>query len=320
MTKTKKILIVGGAGYLGGFMTDLFQKDQNYQVTVYDKLLYETRYLKKVNFIFGDVLDTKKLKKIINNYDVIVWLAAIVGDGACAINPEYTNQINFESVKWLVDNYKKKIIFTSTCSVYGVNHKLISEDAIPNPLSVYATTKLKAEQYIIKHAQDYTIFRLGMLYGLSDEHSRLRLDLVANILTLKAVQGEKLSVFGGEQWRPLLHVRDVSYATKYVLENNINGLYNLSECNVIIADLAKTISKHIPNAKIECNDMKFEDLRNYRVTNKKIFGTGWRPKENLDNGIEEMIKIFSEGRIKNFHDPIYSNVDFLKYLHERKEY
>src|SRR5574344_2970908 len=113
----KKMLIVGGAGYLGGYMTDLFLNKEGYDVTVYDNLLYETRYMKNVNFIYGDIRDKEKLGKIINNYDIVVWLAALVGDGACAINTALTEEINYNCVKWLVDNYKGTIVFTSTCAV-----------------------------------------------------------------------------------------------------------------------------------------------------------------------------------------------------------
>jgi nucleoside-diphosphate-sugar epimerase len=126
-----KILVVGGCGYIGGFLTDLLT-NQAYDVTVYDSLLYETRYLKNVNFIRGDIRDTEKLEKIIHDYDTVVWLAALVGDGACAVDLELTKRINFDAVKWLVDNFKGKIVFTSTCSVYGANNDLIDETATPN--------------------------------------------------------------------------------------------------------------------------------------------------------------------------------------------
>jgi len=313
-----RILIVGGAGYIGGYMTDLFLNDENYDVTVFDNLLYETRYLKKCKFIYGDMRDTELLSEILPDYDIVVWLAAIVGDGACAVDPQLTEELNFCSVKWLVDNYKGKIVFMSTCSVYGMNNDLIDEDATPNPLSLYASTKLEAEQYIVANAKDYLIFRLGTLYGISDEHSRLRFDLVANILTLRAVTHQPLTVFGGEQWRPLLHVRDVSHAVKYCLENNIYGLYNLSEKNVIIKELAETISKIVPDTKITYQDMKFEDQRNYHVKNDKILSTGWKPVFNLEDGILEMKEIFGQNRVKNIDDPVYSNVAYLKSMAERK--
>lgn len=308
----KKMLIVGGAGYLGGYMTDVFTQKEDYDVTVYDNLLYETRFLKEVKFIYGDIRDTEKLGKILNNFDIVVWLAALVGDGACAINTALTEEINFKATKWLVDNFHGMVVFMSTCSVYGMNSELIDEDAVPNPLSAYAATKLEAERYVIEHAKSYIIFRLGTLYGLGDAFSRLRFDLVVNILTLRAVRGETLTVFGGQQWRPILHVRDVAHALEYCLTNNIQGLYNLSERNVEINDLALEIQKHLPNTKVVKQDIKFEDLRDYKVKNDRILATGWRPKFTLSEGIEEMKRVFLEDRIKDTTDPVYSNVAYLK--------
>lgn len=308
----KKMLIVGGAGYLGGYMTDVFHAQNEYDVTVYDNLLYETRYLKSVKFVNGDIRDTEKLSKMLPNFDIVVWLAALVGDGACAINTALTEEINFESVKWMTDHFHGTIVFMSTCSVYGMNNELIDESASPNPLSAYAATKLNAERYVIANADDYLIFRLGTLYGLGDAFSRLRFDLVVNVLTLRAVRGETLTVFGGQQWRPILHVRDVAHAVEYCLERNIRGLYNLSERNVEINELALEIQKHIPGTKIVKQDMKFEDLRDYKVKNDKILATGWRPKFTLSEGIEEMKRVFEEGRVTNTTDPVYSNVAYLK--------
>jgi nucleoside-diphosphate-sugar epimerase len=310
-----KILITGGCGYVGGYLTDVLL-EAGHDVTVYDNLLFEDRFLKDVNFINGDIRDKEKLGAMINDYDVVIWLAAMVGDGACQVNPKLTEELNFDSVKWLVDNYKGKILFPSTCSVYGVNNDLIDETAPPNPLSAYASTKLAAEQYIVNNHDDYLIFRLGTLYGLGDRHSRLRLDLVANILTKRAVEGETLSVFGGQQWRPLLHVKDVGLAFLYGLENNIQGLFNLSEKNFNISNIANIISDTIPGVKVELKDMNFEDLRNYRVNNNKILDTGWKPKYQLEDGIKELKKVFEDKRVKNPNDPVYSNAAFVKLLHK----
>lgn len=307
------MLVVGGAGYLGGYMTDVFlARNEDYDVTVYDNLLYETRYLKSVKFVNGDIRDTVKLSKLLPNFDIVIWLAALVGDGACAINTSLTEEINFKSVKWMTDHFHGTIVFMSTCSVYGMNSELIDENAPLHPLSAYAATKLDAERYVIAHAKDYLIFRLGTLYGLGDAFSRLRLDLVVNVLTLRAVRGEILTVFGGQQWRPILHVRDVAHAVEYCLEKDIRGLYNLSERNVEISKLAQEIQKHIPEAQIIKQDIKFEDLRDYKVKNDKIIATGWRPRFTLSEGIEEMKQIFEEGRVTDTADPVYSNVEFLK--------
>ena len=196
------ILVVGGAGYVGGGIVDLLSK--KHDVTVYDSLIYENSFRKDVNFIFGDIRDYKKLNPIFKKYDAVVWLAALVGDGACAINPTLTHEINAETVSNLIKNFNGKIIFLSTCSVYGAQDGILNEDSSVNPLSEYASSKLIAEKYL--KDSDAIIFRLGTLFGIGDQFSRIRLDLVVNILTTKALQDKKMSVFGGDQWRPLLHV------------------------------------------------------------------------------------------------------------------
>lgn len=305
-----KILVVGGAGYVGGFLTDHLRQ-HNYDVTVYDSLVYENHYLKQVSFIFGDIRDRKKLSTILPKFDVVIWLAAIVGDGACAVDRFLAQAINEDSVKWLVDNFDGKIIFTSTCSVYGINDKLIDENADLNPISEYARTKLAAEQYIVEKGKDFLIFRLGTLFGLGDEHSRIRLDLVVNILSKKAVLGEPLRVFGGEQWRPLLHVRDVSMAITWGLIQNISGLYNLTYKNFRIKDIAQAIQEIIPNTTIKYEDMEFEDQRNYRVKCGAFWGRGWSPHFTLEEGITQIANIVREGRIKDYDNIIYSNQYYL---------
>lgn len=307
----KKILIVGGAGYCGGYLTDVLIRAKHI-VTVYDSLLYEARFLKDVKFVRGDIRDKSKLAPLLEANDIVIWLAAIVGDGACQINPVLTKSVNYDPVKWLVDTYKGKIIFTSTCSVYGMNPDLLTEESPVNPLSVYAETKLMAEQYIVNNAANYLIFRLGTLYGTGDAHSRIRLDLVVNILTKKAVEGQTLSVFGGDQWRPLLHVKDVSHAMQFGINLDTKGLFNLSEKNVTIRDIAEDIKLVLPEAKIKYTDIKTEDRRDYKVSSDHFKYLGWRPRKRLEDGIGELVTVFKEQRLKNPDDPIYSNAEYLK--------
>ena len=311
-----KILIVGGAGYIGGYLTDIISN--KYEKTVLDNLLYEKRFLKNIDFINFDIKNyDHELKNIISRYDIIIWLAAIVGDGACEVDKKITKIVNEDSVKWLVDNFQnKKIIFTSTCSVYGINDDLIDEGATPNPLSTYAETKLKAEQYIINNHSNYLIYRLGTLYGTGDLFARIRLDLVVNYLTYLATYNKPLTVFGGNQWRPLLHVKDVGHAIKYGIENKLNGLYNLSSKNVVIKDIADQIKNYVPQTTINYVDIKTQDARNYKVKNDKILATGWKPLFDINCGIKEINFILKTNRIKNPLDIIYHNANFLKHHYE----
>lgn len=309
--RKKKILIAGGAGYIGGCLTDLLAA-KGYPVTVYDNLMYETAYRKKVPFVYGDVRDKETLSKIVNDFDIVIWLAAIVGDRACSYNSDLTEAVNVRSVEWLVANFRGKIIFMSTCSVYGVNDNLLDETAPVSPLSAYAVTKLAAEKVIRERAPHHLIFRLGTLFGLSDEFSRIRLDLVVNILTRQAAFGETLVAFGGGQWRPLLHVRDAAEAVLFGIENDSEGLYNLAYKNYQIREIAEEIARLVPNVKISYHNIKFEDLRNYRVSADKFGALGWKPKYELSDGIRELHELFRSGRIKNPDDPVYSNERFIK--------
>lgn len=302
-----KTLIIGGSGYIGGCMSEILK-----DVSILDNLIYEDRYLKDNKFYNVDVRNLKDLENVVKNYNTLIILAGLVGDAACSVDKNLTKEINVTHVKWLADNFKGKMVYTSTCSVYGKNDNLIDETAEPNPLSIYAETKLEAEQYLIKTRPDTLIFRLGTLYGLGDRFSRPRLDLVVNVLTMRAALGETLKVFGGEQWRPLLHVKDVAEATVFGLKNNLSGIYNLSERNVTMKDIAEEIILHIPGSTAEYNEIPFEDKRNYKVKNDKILATGWTPKYKLDHGIKEIYSIFKEQRIKNNLDTVYHNGNYIR--------
>lgn len=304
-----KVLIVGGAGYVGGGIVDLLSKEN--EVTVYDSLIYENSYRKNVDFIFGDIRDYKKINNILDQYDAVLWLAALVGDGACAINPALTHEINSETVKNLAKNFKGKIVFLSTCSVYGAQEGILDESSEVNPLSEYASSKLIAEKYLAD--SDSIIFRLGTLFGIGDKFSRIRLDLVVNILTTKAYIDKKMSVFGGEQWRPLLHVKDVANAIAHTLDTQTNGVFNLHYKNFKIIEIANEIKNKISDVEIETTPLPFQDARNYQVSSDKLKdATGFQATVDLTQGINEMYELISSNRIKDINDPRYSNQNFLQ--------
>jgi nucleoside-diphosphate-sugar epimerase len=313
-----KVLVVGGAGYVGGAITDLLLKKKKYEVIVYDNLLYEETYLKECDFVNGDIREEKKILHYLKWADVVIWTAALVGDGACSINPDLTLDINLKTVKFLVKNYNRRIIFFSTCSVYGAQDGILNENSPTKPLSVYANSKLMAEKLLIH--KNAIIFRLGTLFGIADKFSRIRLDLVVNTLVAKALQLKKISVFGGDQYRPLLHVKDVARAVELAIESKKKGIYNLHYYNAVIHEIATRIKKYFKKIKILKVDMKFEDLRNYRVNSDKAKkDLKFKPIYNLDYGIRELIAILKEKRIKDINNPRYTNqiylnkfIDYLK--------
>jgi len=306
----KNILVVGGAGYVGGAITD-FLEDSHFNVRVYDSILYEESYRKPVDFVYGDIRDPHTLLPQLKWADAVVWLAAIVGDGACQLDPELTVEVNQDAVKWLSEVYDGRIVFLSTCSVYGAQDKELTEESPTHPLSIYAATKLKAESFLT--TKNAIAFRLGTLFGVGDLFARIRMDLVVNILTVRAFVDGKIKVFGGDQFRPLLHVKDVARAIGLALNSDTKGIFNLHRQNVRIVDLAYQVRNHFPDCHIEVTDMPFQDTRNYRVSSKKAQEVlGFAPQYTIDDGIEEVKALVTTSRIKDLDHVRYSNQLFLK--------
>jgi nucleoside-diphosphate-sugar epimerase len=308
----KRVLIVGGAGYLGGALTDLLMKSQH-EFRVYDSLLYESEYRKPVVLIVGDVRDKAKLKNQLDWADTVVWLAAIVGDAACAADPKLTYEINENSVEWLSHNFKGRIIFMSTCSIYGANEGILSEGSSLNPLSLYARTKEAAELHLAE--SQAVIFRLGTLFGVGDNYSRIRMDLVVNTLTAKAFYCGRITVYGGEQYRPLLHVKDAARAIASCLDKPNTGIFNLHAHNMRILDIAELAKKHFPGLTVTRTDANSPYKRNYRVSSDKAINSlNFNPSLSIGDGIEEIKGLLQEGRIRNINSSRYSNAVFVKDL------
>lgn len=316
---SKKILLVGGAGYIGGLTCDYLIKD-GFDVTVYDNLLYENRFLKDIPFIYGDVRDTEKLYNTSKDFDVIVLMAALVGDPACSVDHLLTEEINYKAIKDFCEvvSSDKHLVFMSTCSVYGAQDGLLNEESPTNPLSSYASTKLKAEEHIL--AKGGTIFRLGTVFGLGDTYSRLRMDLVVNVLTMKAVKDGEININGGDQWRPIIAVKDIAGYVTEACREQYEGIYVLSLENVIIRELGEKISNLIPNTKVNYSEISFQDARNYKVDNSKALKTfKYKPTVTVEEEVNRMLNIFKENRVENPEDKIYHNGAFLKNKKEINE-
>lgn len=302
----KKVLVVGGAGYIGGGVTDYLIANK-IPFTVYDNLTYENHYLKPVEFIHGDIRDHSKLKKLLPKYSHVIWLAALVGDGACAIKPKLTKEINQESLEWLSHNYNGRIIFTSTCSVYGAHDKPVHEKSPTNPLSAYAKTKLAAEKAL--QGKNALIFRLGTAYGISDHFSRIRMDLAVNYMTMNAIKKGALTVFGGKQWRPFIHVNDIAKNIVKNIDTKHKGIFNIATFNLNIINLAQKIKKHT-NCQVNTTPQKFQDNRNYFADVSKAIKAGVFDKKTertIEHGIKEIKKLVLDNRVNDLEHEFYCN-------------
>jgi len=327
-SKPKRILVIGGAGYIGSVLVRMLL-ERGYYVKVMDNLLYGDEGIREVydkeNFEFfkGDITNISDVVEAMKDADAVVHLAAIVGDPASSIKPKETLEINYFSTKMLGEVAKyigiSKFIFASTCSVYGFRDDICAEGTEPNPLSLYAETKLMSEKALLELKGGGfcpVILRFATAYGLSP---RIRFDLVVNLLIAKSLVDKEITVFGeGKQYRPFAHIKDISRAIIKVLEappDVVHGeVFNVGsdEQNLSIKELAEKIKQKIPDAQLKFISEK-EDDRSYRVSFEKIREKlSFRPKYTIENAVEEIKEVFMEGLIKDYRDKRYNNYRSLK--------
>ncbi len=305
-----RFALVGGLGYIGQVLQEELRKAGHEFEIIDNDCMGLHNWENKLNIL--DSEDLIKIKEIIRNCDVVVNLAAIVGDQACLEDTRLAMETNCQGVQHIVgicNELNKKIIHTSTCSLYGFSEELLSEKSQVFPVDFYGQTKYQQERYMLENSRDYCVFRLGTAYGWSP---RMRFDLVVNTFLAKAFFKEKLSVFGGDQWRPFVHIRDVGRAIIFAAEKELRGIYNLSVENVRISDLPQRIP--IQNIGVEINEMK-SDPRNYKVENSKILNEGFRFEWDLEKGIKEMAENMSQ--IKDYQEPKYSNYKIQALMHKK---
>ena len=296
-----RVLITGGAGYLGSTLTQHLL-DHFYKVDVLDNLMYEQTSLlhlcsnKNFSFIKQDVTNFDYLSKIVSDYDVIIPLAAIVGGPACDANKELATKVNFEQIKCIVDNLRddQKLIMPNTNSQYGSSKDVITEESPFNPLSHYAVTKCDAENYIMNSGKGICL-RLATVFGAS---SRMRTDLLVNDFVHKAIVDGYIVLFESHFKRNYIHVKDIARTFLFAIEkyNEMRGdVFNvgLSNSNLSKLELAQSIKKLIPNFVIKEDDYKTDfDNRDYIVSNEKLESHGWRPSYTIQEGILELMDAY----------------------------
>ena len=300
---SKNVLITGGAGYIGRVLIDLAPSD--WQIIVLDNLMFGNSNFvppKKLNFVKGDIRDELVIDKTIQKSDVIIHLAGIVGEASYKKNSIAAWEINYKATKKIVElakKYGKRLVFMSTCSAYGYNSDICTEETEPNPVDDYSVSKIMSEKDIQEELNDYTIFRLGTVYGWSP---RMRFDLIINRIIEKTLWNEPIEIFGGKQWRPFIHVKDAANALIISVEKPIkSGIINLVSENYQILDVAKQITD---NLKIVSERV---DNRSYHVDNTKIKNVvKWVPKMTITEAIQEFKKLNYKERIYYNHEWNYT--------------
>lgn len=301
-----KILITGGAGYLGSVITKhMLELDEYISVTVIDNLLFnqlsplQFTHNNRYNFIYGDIKNVELLKNQIPKHDVIIPLAAIVGFPACQKDPVLAAATNHNQITNIIKIIDKEqiILYPNTNSGYGIGEEGIecTENSPLKPVSVYGHTKVAAEQLLLNNTSAIS-FRLATVFGSSP---RMRLDLLVNEFVYKALTDKYIIVFEKDFKRNFIHIQDVGRVFTHALLNYDRmkaNAYNvgMSDCNLSKDDLLIKIKDYVPEFAISYSDFyKDPDKRNYTVSNKKIEENGWRPIYTLDDGIKELIKSYN---------------------------
>ena len=286
------ILVTGGAGFFGSKLAEKLL-EKGYNVTVYDKLMYDNKVSEKFTsnknyrLIVGDVTDHPKLEHVIMNNDIVVHLAALVGEPVCKRNKDIIYDINSLSTQFISDvckNNNKQPVFLSTCSNYGKNSDIVNEKSELNPLGLYSDSKIKSENYIIDNLESHLILRFATLFGISH---RMRIDLTINQFIFEGIRDGYIGIFGEMTWRPFLYVDDACNMIILAVENKLQGVYNLGDdsLNFTKRDIVDNLKKCGMNFDIKFVD--FDDPRDYRVDFSKIKSAlNYTIQFPLDKGIE----------------------------------
>ncbi|MBN2141101.1 MAG: NAD(P)-dependent oxidoreductase [Desulfovibrionaceae bacterium] len=297
----EKILVTGGAGYLGSVMAPLLLS-RGFQVTVLDSLIFGQAPLLDCcaepgfEFVKGDICDLELVNRMLPEFDIVIPLAAIVGAPACKLNPTLTGLVNREAHLNIVKKTSKDqmVLFPTTNSGYGIGEKdaYCTEDSPLRPISEYGRTKVEIERAFLDKGSAVT-FRLATVFGMSP---RMRMDLLVNDFTWRAYKDRAIILFEDHFRRNYIHVRDVARAFAFGIENygRMKGEpfnVGLSSANLTKRQLAEKIREHVPGFYIHSAAIGEDpDKRDYLVSNDKIESLGFRPEHDLDMGIRELLK------------------------------
>jgi nucleoside-diphosphate-sugar epimerase len=328
----RRVLVTGGAGFIGSHLTRLLL-DRGYYVRVLDRFDYGRDGLAnlrhpRLEVIQGDICNTRDLNHTMRDVDGVIALAAIVGDPACNLDPEETINLNYTATKLLVDacNFHgvRRLVFASSCSVYGAsNHDLLTERSRLSPVSLYARTRVLSENIIFDRYGDVepVVLRLSTVFGLSP---RMRFDLVVNTLTVRAVVDKKISIFGGDQWRPNVHCRDAARAFMLALEAPAPAvageIFNVGgeSLNHTISEIGLLVARTVGGVEVGIQD-EVNDRRDYRVSFEKIRrALAFVPEMSVEDGIREVAAaVRRDAALQLYQSSNFSNVQALRQRLER---
>lgn len=307
----EKVLVTGAAGYLGSALVPLLL-ESGYEVTALDTFARGGTELaaccayKTFTPVRGNVRDEALMAPLVAAADVIIPLAALVGAPLCKRDPLTATAVNRDAIVQLVKQVSKnqKLLFPTTNSGYGIGEKgkECTEETPLRPISLYGVDKVDAEKAVLDGGNGIT-FRLATVFGMAP---RMRIDLLVNDLTLRAVMDKSVVIFEGHFKRNYIHVRDVANTFLFGIRNYDklnNRPFNvgLSEANLSKIELCQRIQKHVPGfVYVEAPIGEDPDKRDYIVSNAKLEGEGWRPQHSLDDGIIELVKGYTTLNTRNF--------------------
>lgn len=320
---SSNVLILGGAGYIG---TTLVRRllAKGTPVTVLDSMEYGDFSLDAfkdnplLTIVKGDTRHIEELTPLIRDAGSVVHLAELVGDPLCAMDPQMTMEINYLATLSIAQVCRylhvNRFVYMSSCSVYGSSadpEKILNEESELAPVSLYAKTKINCEQALLGMASDSfspCIFRLGTVFGMSP---RPRFDLVVNTLTAKGVAEGAIGIFGGDQWRPHIHVDDVAYAIELALDAPLkdigNQVFNVAGENLTINQVGELVAKALPGLTVNYETVD-QDIRNYRVSAERIKNVlGFEARISVEDGIKEIAESIRSGGVSNYDDMAYHN-------------